>query len=199
MTTATMTWTRITRALGSDHNPLRRRADLLAAWIAPAVAAIFLILSPLAAGGAVMWAHAHNAAVGKADRRLHSTPAVLLQAVPGPLETNSGANNWVTWTPARWTEGGRPYQGDIPATSGSSQGARVPVWLDPAGRVQTPPLSADQAHDRVLLAALAALAALAMALTALGLAGRWALNRRRLAAWEADWRLTGPGWSHQAW
>jgi hypothetical protein len=74
----------------------------------------------------------------------------------------------------------------------------VPVWLDRAGHVQTPPLTAAQARERVITAAAAALAALAVLLAGLGVAGRCVLNRRRLAAWEAAWRLTGPRWSHQA-
>jgi hypothetical protein len=199
MTTPTMTWTRLTRALGSDHNPMRRRSDLIAAWLGPAALAVFLILGPLAAGGAVIWAHARNAAVRSADVRLRPVPAVLLQAVPGPLFTNGGENNWVTWTPARWTAGGQQHQGEIPATSGSSKGATVSVWLDQHGHVQTPPLTADQAHDRTLLTAIGALAVLAVTLACLGLAGRSVLNRRRIAAWEADWRVTGPRWSPQDW
>ena len=74
----------------------------------------------------------------------------------------------------------------------------MPVWLDRAGHVQNPPLTASQARDRVITAEAAALAALAVLLTGLGIAGRCALNRRRLAAWEAAWRRTGPRWSHLA-
>jgi hypothetical protein len=198
MTTPTMTWTRLARALGSDHNPLRRRSDLIAAWLTPAAIAIFLVLGPLVAAGAIVWAQAGITAARLAGRDLHPVPAVLLQAVPGPLLSAGGANSWVTWTPARWTAGGQPQAGPIPATSGTRAGSTVPVWLDRAGQVQAPPLTASQARDRVITSVAAALAALAVLLAALGLATRWVLNRRRLAAWEAAWRLTGPRWSHQA-
>jgi hypothetical protein len=37
--------------------------------------------------------------------------------------------------------------------------------------------------------------AVAGLLAALGLLGRWVLDRRRLAAWDARWRSTGPQWT----
>lgn len=196
MTSPTMTWTRLTRALGSDHNPLRRRSDLMAAWLVPAAVAVFLILGPLVAAGAIVWAHAANATARDAGRQLHPVPAVVLQSVPGPVFTDGGANSWLTWTPARWTEGGEAHVGLIPAVSGTSAGATVPVWLDRSGQVRTPPLTPAQAGDRVQIAAASALAALAVVVAGLGLLGRSVLNRRRLAAWEAEWRMVGARWGH---
>ena len=195
MTTPTMTWTRLARALGSDHNPLRRRSDLIAAWLAPAAIALFLVLGPLVAGGAVIWAHEGSAAARRADRDLHAVPAVLTAAVPGPLMTAGGANSWVTWTQARWTADGRPRAGLIPAPAGSPAGSTVPVWLDSSGHAQLPPPTAGQVRDRAITAAAGALTALAVLLAALGLAGRCVLNRRRLAAWDTAWQVTGPSWS----
>ena len=198
MSTPTMTWTRLARALGSDHNPLRRRFDVIAAWLTPAAVAIFLILAPLVVTGAVLWAHAVNAATSRAERDLHPVTAVLQESVPGPLMTANGANSWLTWVHARWTADGRSRAGLIPAVSGSPAGATVPVWLDPAGHVQIPPLTAAQARDRVITAATAALAVLAVVLAGLGLVARCVINRKRLAAWEAAWQLTGPRWRHLA-
>jgi hypothetical protein len=192
-----MTWTRLTRALGSDHNPLRRQCDLIAAWLTPAAIAIFLILGPLVALGAVAWADAGNTAARQTARQLHPVPAVLLQAAPGPLMTAGGSNSWETWVRARWTAAGQQYAGPVPATSGTRAGTTVPVWLDRAGRVQSPPLTTAQARGRVVMTVTVALAALAVLLAVLGLAGRWVIDRRRLAAWEEAWRLTGPRWSHQ--
>jgi hypothetical protein len=198
MTTPTMTWTRLARALGSDHNPLRRRYDLIAAWLTPAAIVVFLALGPLVAVGAIAVAHSGITSARQAGRTLHPVPAVLQQAVPGPLMTAGGTNSWLTWTPARWTENGQVQAGRIPATSGSRAGSTVAVWLDRSGHVQIPPLTSAQARDRVITAAAAALAALAVLLAGLGLAGRCVLNRRRLAAWEAAWRRTGPRWTHLA-
>jgi hypothetical protein len=193
-----MTWTRLARALGSDHNPLRRRSDLIAAWLMPAAIAIFLVLGPLVAFGAIAGAHAGVASARQAERDLRSVPAVLLKAVPGPLMPAGGTNSWMTWAPARWAADGQRHAGRVPARSGTPAGSIVAVWLDRAGHVQGPPLTPGQARDRVITAAAAALAALAVLLAGLGIAGRCVLNRRRLAAWEEAWQLTGPRWTHLA-
>jgi len=195
MTTPTMTWTRLTRRLGSDHNPLRRRSDLIEAWLLPAAIAVFLALGPLAAWGAMAWMHSDNAATRHAQQSWRPIPATLLAATAGPLMTDNGSNSWIVWAPARWIVGGRPNVGQIPVASGSRAGSSAPVWLDRAGHVRIPPLTAGQARDRVITAASAALAALAVLLAALALAYRRVLTRRRLASWEADWLSVSPLWS----
>jgi hypothetical protein len=193
----TTTWTRVARRLGFDHNPLRRRSDLIEAWLLPAVIAVFLALSPLLVGAASAWVHHDNAATQQAQRSWHRVTAVLLQAVPGPLMSDNGTNSWTTWSPARWTENGRPHVGQVPAAAGSSAGSTVSVWLDRAGNVQAPPLTAGQIRDRVVLAAVVALTALALFLTAVALIGRRLLDRGRLAGWATAWMSVGPQWSRR--
>jgi hypothetical protein len=187
----------VARRLGFDHNQLRRRSDVTEAWILPAVIAVFLALSPVLASAASAWVHNENAAAQQAERSWHRVTAVLLQAVPGPLMSDNGANTWVTWTPARWTEGGRPHVGQVPADAGSSAGSTVSVWLDRAGNVQTPPLNPGQVRDRVVLAAVVVIASFAVFLTVLALIGRRVLDRRRLAGWGTAWLSVGPQWSRR--
>jgi hypothetical protein len=194
----TTTWTRLARRYGLDHNPLRRRADVIEGWLLPAVIAVFLALSPVLVIGASAWVRAQNAAVAQAERSWHRVPGVLLQAVPGPLMSDNGANTWVTWTPARWTDDGRRHVGQVPADAGTRAGATVPVWLNRGGTVQTPPLSAGQVRDRVTLAAAVGLTALAVLLAGLSWLGRRLLNRRRLAGWETAWLAVEPQWSRRS-
>jgi hypothetical protein len=195
--TPTTTWTRVARRLGLDHNPLRRRSDMIEAWLLPAVVVVFLALSPLLIGAASAFIQNGNAAAVRAERSWHRVNAVLLQAVPGPMMSDNGANSWVTWTQARWTADGRRHVGQVPAPSGSSMGSTVPVWLDRAGNVQTPPLNARQIRDRVVLAAVVALTALAVCLAAVALIARRLLERRRLAGWATGWLAVGPQWSRR--
>lgn len=185
------------RRLGFDHNPLRRRSDLIEAWLLPALVAVFLLLSPLLVGAASAWVHNENAATQQAQRSWHRVSAVLLQAVPGPLMSDNGTNSWTTWTSARWTDNGRPHVGQVPAAAGSSAGSTVSVWLDRAGNVQAPPLTAGQIRDRVVLAAVVALTALALFLTTVALIGRRLLDRSRLAGWATAWMSVGPQWSRR--
>jgi hypothetical protein len=192
-----MTWTRLARRLGADHNPLRRRSDLIEAWLLPCAIAAFLVLAPVVAAGAVWWSHAQVAAARHAQQSWRRVPAVLLRAAPGPMISGGGSNTWTAREPARWVAGAQPRTGLVPVPSGTRAGTHVMVWLDRAGLPQPLPLTASQARDRVVVALSAALAALAVALAVLALVIRWRLNRRRLASWAADWESVGPQWSHQ--
>jgi hypothetical protein len=192
---ATTTWTRVGRRLGFDHNQLRRRSDVIEAWILPAAIALFLAVSPLLAVAASAWVHDEYLAAQQAERSWHRVTAVLLQAVPGPLMSDNGANTWVTWTPARWTENESSKVGQVPADAGSSAGSTVSVWLDRAGNVEAPPLTAGQVRDRVALAAAIVITAFAAFLGVLALIGRRVLDRRRLASWGTAWLSVGPQWS----
>jgi hypothetical protein len=193
--TPTTTWTRTARRLGLDHNPLRRRSDVIEAWLLPAAIAAFLILGPVLAGVVGLRVSADNAAAQRAERTWYRVPAVLLQAAPGPMMPDNGANGWLVWTPARWVAGGRARTGVIPAPSGARAGATVTVWLDRAGTVQLPPQTAAGSGHRVVIAMMFCLALLAVFLAGLALLARRVLDRRRLAGWEAGWRSVGPQWS----
>jgi hypothetical protein len=194
MTTPTMTWTRLTRRLRDDHNPLRRRSDRVEAWLLPAVLAAFLVLAPLVAGATIWLVHAANAADTSAQRALRPAPAVLLAAAPGPMHRHG--SSWLAWTPARWTVGGVTRTGLIPVGAGTPAGSRVRVWLTRSGQVRLPPLTPGVARARGLFSASLALAALACALALAALVGRWRLNRGRLSDWAADWLAVEPQWSH---
>ncbi|HTW01368.1 MAG TPA: hypothetical protein VMF87_13800 [Streptosporangiaceae bacterium] len=196
--TPTTTWTRIARRLGLDHNPMRRRSDVIEGWLLPVTVVTFLLLGPLVAGLIGLRVQAGNAAEQRAERSWHQIPAVLLKAAPGPMMSDNGANAWLVWTPARWAAGGRSRTGIVPAPSGTKAGATVRVWVDRAGTVRVPPLTAARASDRVAIAMGFALAALAVFLTGLALVTRSVLDHRRLAGWEAAWLSVGPEWSrHQ--
>jgi hypothetical protein len=196
--TPTTTWMKLTRRFGGDGNPLRRRSDLVEAWLLPAAIAAFLVLGPIVAVVTVAWVHADEAAARHAELSWHRVEAVLLQAVPGPEMSGDGTNGWLSSTPARWTVSGRRYRGDVQAAAGSRAGSGVPVWLDRAGTVQAPPLTPAQLGDRAVTAALIALAILAMVLAGVACLGKRALDKRRLASWETAWLAVGPRWSHLA-
>ncbi len=194
---ATTMWTRATRRLGFDHNPLRRRWDVIDGWLLPAAIVAFLVLGPLAAAVAGLWVHADNAAVQRADKSWHQVSAVLLEPVPGPLFPGNGSNSWLVWSPARWVADGHARTGDVPAPAGANADTTVMVWLNQAGKVQAPPLSAAGARNRIVITVLFTLAGLVTLLTVLGVAARWLLDRKRIASWEAGWLAVGPQWSRQ--
>jgi hypothetical protein len=68
------------------------------------------------------------------------------------------------------------------------------VWADAAGRLTGPPL---QVRGQAFLAAVLAPVLLGEMLLAAGQLAHFLLGRRRLAAWDAAWRATGPQWTRQ--
>jgi hypothetical protein len=197
MATPTMTWRRLARRLGRDPNPLRRRSDLLDAWLLPVAVVVFLALCPLVAGLTAMWLRAENAATQRAEQSWRPVSAVLLRAAAGPQFTDHGANTWTAWEPARWTVDGRQHTGSIPVPAGSAAGSTQTVWLNSRGQVQVPPLTAGQLGRAIDTAMLISLAGLAVVVSILAVLARWILDRRRLAGWAAGWLAVGPRWSHQ--
>jgi hypothetical protein len=193
----TTMWTRLARQLGLDGNPLRRRSDLVAAWLVPAAIAVFIALCPVIYGVMGMWVHRDNAALQRAEQSWNHVNAVLLQSVPGPEQPDNGANLWTVQAPARWRFDGQTYVGSVPVPAGSQAGKSVKVLLNNAGKVQSPPLSATQVSDRIFSDTLIALAAIAVLLTGLSWGIRSALDRRRIAGWEVEWLAVGPRWSRQ--
>jgi hypothetical protein len=82
-----------------------------------------------------------------------------------------------------------------PGISSAAVGARIPVWLNRQGQPAVPPVGqALMIFDALLAAAAAAAGAAAGPLTIYRLCSL-ALARRRLAAWESAWTLTGPRWT----
>lgn len=193
---STKTWHRLRRKMGFDHNPLRRRSDLIAAWLLPAVIAALLTLGPLVAFVAGHWASAENDAALQAQRSWDPVPAVLLKSAPGPLFPAGGSNSWIVWTPARWTADGGAHVGQVPVTSGSRAGSTVTVWLDSAGQVRQP-LTTAGASGRIETAMAISVGALALLLTGLAVAARRVLDTRRLSGWETGWLHVGPQWTGQ--
>jgi hypothetical protein len=68
----------------------------------------------------------------------------------------------------------------------------VPLWLAPAGSRARPRLTHRGLVANEAAAALVATVALGITLLSLAWAGRWLLDRRRVADWEAEWAVVGP-------
>ncbi|HUC26391.1 MAG TPA: hypothetical protein VMA73_27120 [Streptosporangiaceae bacterium] len=197
MTATTTTWVKVSRRLGMDGNPMRRRADKIEAWLLPVAVAVFLALCPVAALGMSAWAHADNAAAQRAKHSWHAVTAVLLRAAPGPAESDGGANTWMVWTQARWTDGEVQRTGAVLVPAKSPAGSTHTVWLNRAGAVEVPPASPSQVAGVADTATSVALTVLAVLLAGLTWLIRRALDRRRLARWESAWLTVGPRWSHR--
>jgi uncharacterized membrane protein YidH (DUF202 family) len=187
---------RIARWLGLDGNSLRRRTDKVGAYGKATLLAVFLIGTPVACTVAGIWTYHTAMTEQRVQRSWHQVPAIVLESVP---EQDNYYGNGVAWTPASWTAAGHRHKGEIPVNGGAKAGTRVPVWVNASGQSSGPPLSRDstliQVVDTVVLTPLV----LAAALLLLAATGRYLLNRRRMAGWEASWASVGPQWTRQFW
>ena len=183
---------RLARGLRLDRNPLRRGSDRAETAMLGVLLAAFLAGAPFAAHAAGSWTYATSVREAQAQQAtLRQVPATLLQAAaPWSIgESGSEAN-------ARWkAPDGQVRTGQIFVSSGAPAGSTVMVWVNQAGQLTDSPLQQSQVTGRADMARALAVAALAAALSIAGLVGRWALDRRRLTAWDAEWQATEPRWS----
>jgi hypothetical protein len=180
-----------------DRNPLRRTADRVEAAVMAALLVAFLAGVPLAALAAAGWAAAGSMRAERAQARWHRVPAVLLQDAPEPAPALIQAS-LEPMVRARWTvPDGAARVGDIYVRGDARAGTIVMVWTDGLGRLVGFPLQREDVAAREALAALLAGVLAAAVLAATGMLAHWALDKRRLAAWDADWWVTGPQWTGQ--
>jgi hypothetical protein len=181
---------RFARGRRFDRNPLRRASDRAESAALIGLLAAFGAGAPVVAavcGGFVHGIAERNMAVEQAAR-YQVTARVLSAAIPSPFDP-------VPEPSASWTApNGRPVTGDVPVSIGTTVGTRVPIWVTRDGRLTSAPLDPSQVAEQADNAEVLAVIVYAAALGGLGLLGRRALDRRRMAAWDAEWLASGrPG------
>jgi hypothetical protein len=96
----------------------------------------------------------------------------------------------------RWlASDGRVHTARIFVRGGVAAGGTVKVWINQAGHPTGPPLQHSQVVHRAQLAVGSAVGGLAITLIVVGWVIRCSLDRRRMAAWDADWLAYGPRWT----
>jgi hypothetical protein len=179
---------RFARGRRFDRNPLRRASDRVESIALIGLLATVGAGSPFVAGacgGLVHRIAERNMLVEQASRYQVTatvvTPAALSLSDPVPESS------------ARWTApDGRPVTGDVPVTIGTTIGTRLSIWVTKDGRLTGAPLDPSQVAEQTDNAEVLGVLGYAAALGGIGLLGRRALDRRRMAAWDADWLASGP-------
>jgi hypothetical protein len=184
------------RWLGFDRNPLRRGTDRVEAVLRLVLIILLVAVIPAAAVAAGRWADhqaLHRAQLERATDRL--VTAVLLENAPASGVPDPYTFVQTAWVRARWQPPGQPPRtGEVLAPAGARQGSTVRTWIDRSGAVTDPPADHRVIVGWVFVAVMAA-CQLWLVLLAAVLLVRRALDRRRLNAWEAEWRASGPLWS----
>ncbi|MHB1434009.1 MAG: Rv1733c family protein [Streptosporangiaceae bacterium] len=187
-----------------DRNPLRRTCDRIQAVITAALIAVFLAGVPFVAGAAGRWERA--AAVRAEHAQMasrHRVSAVLEAGTPKATQSGyyrlgtSWGNEWPR-ARARWvTPDGTPHSGLVPVPPDARAGTSVAVWVGPSGQLADPPLTSADVALRGRIAVVLGPVVLGLLLLCAGALAGFALNRKRLSDWQADWRITAPRWSRQ--
>lgn len=193
------------RAIGGlwrwRHNPLRRKTDLVEAWVALTAAVLLLVAVPLIgtlSGSFVDDTLQHS--VQEQRQARHEVTATVVKQVSRAVidsdpetSTTRDAHSRVT---ADWrAPDGTPRHGTLLAPLKTPQpGDRFVVWTDAEGVIVGRPL------DSATAATHAVLAGFGVAVASAGLieVGRrlvvWRLVRRRYARWDQAWEQAGPDW-----
>ena len=182
---------RLLRGYWPGRSPLRRRCDRAEAAIVGALLVVLAVAGPVAAIVAGHWAHDSSAQARRAQLTTgYHVPSILLtSAIWEPA-------GFFAWARARWTApDGTRHTGDVFPAAGSPAGTTIQVWVDASGRLADPPLKPAQVEGQTVLAGVLAVMCVAVLLWSAGLAVHLAANRRRMAAWDDEWRATGPKWS----
>jgi hypothetical protein len=188
---------RMSRWLGFDRNPLRRGTDRVEAVLRLVLIILLVAVIPAAAVAVGRWAdhHAlHRAQLERATDRL--VTAVLLENAPASGVPDPYTSVQTAWVRARWQPPGQPPRtGDVQALVGARQGSTVRTWIDRSGAVTDPPMDHRVIVGYVFVAVMVTCQLSWLVLLAAAVLVRRALDRRRLNAWEAEWRANGPLWS----
>ncbi|WBO67953.1 hypothetical protein O1G22_36620 [Streptomyces camelliae] len=175
------------------RNPLRRRADVIEAWLVLGtwlLTALAGVFAGLAAAGSVE--------DGLARERADWRPVVARVVEPvraaSPAQSHTVVGEPV-WAEVRWTAAdGSVHTGQVRVRPGSAAGTPVTVWTDPQDRLVSRPTSASESAFRgALIGALVGVSAAAVPFAG-GLALRRRLERRRMEAWDTEWARLGPQW-----
>jgi hypothetical protein len=185
---------RLLRGRRLDRNPLRRGSDRAETVVLGALLAAFLAAAPFTAHAAGSWAHASAVRDAQAQRAsLYQVTATLVRAAP-VLSGYGLASGFAV--EARWrAPDGRVRTGELLVTAATAAGHSTRIWVDRTGRLTGPPLSRDQVTGRIQLAVGVAIGGLAVLLITAARLARRGIDRRRMAAWDADWMANGPRWS----
>ncbi|MER8223853.1 hypothetical protein ABTZ58_25325 [Streptomyces sp. NPDC094143] len=166
------------------RNALKRRVDVVEAWV---VLAGWVCALLGGVGGGLMAADAVERAVARQRAESRPVLAVLVEDAPGPSPARSASDHRV-WGTVRWTApDGSAQRDEARVPPRAPAGSTIPVWVDRSGDLTPAPVSDGEAWLHTALGGTLAGSSTAAALLGAARLARFSLDRRRMAAWEADW------------
>ena len=190
----------LARWLGFDRNPLRRGTDRIEAALR--LIMMIMIVTAVPAAAVLAGQQADHAALNRARAQQatdHLVDAVLLEQAPATGIPDPYTSIQTAWVLARWQPPGRPPRtGEVLAQVGSRKGSTVRTWIGPSGAVASPPIDHRAIVGDVCIAVVATCLGSSLVLLVSSALARRVLDHRRLNAWDAEWRASGPLWTGHA-
>ncbi|MBV9024411.1 MAG: hypothetical protein JO362_11625 [Streptomycetaceae bacterium] len=176
------------------RNPLRRRSDVVEAWLTAVALLLVLIAAPFTG---FITGSALDASAARQRADIHRVTAVLQRDAPILPATAGQANSSRVQAPVRWSAyDGTVHTGTTLVTQGLRAGTPVTVWAGHAARLVPPPPSPAQGMALAVTGGIgAATGVCLLVMTACGLI-RVELDRLRMDEWDREWADKGPRWSH---
>ncbi|MFD8676662.1 DUF3592 domain-containing protein [Streptomyces seoulensis] len=179
-------------------NALRRRSDVVEAWVVAVVAVLLCVAAPLAGTAAGLFTYDRARTHAEEQRAERQSVRAVVAGRPASRPTVHGDRGHGYRAEVRWTEPGRQTRtavADVPA--GTRAGDTITVWFDSRGRTVAPPPNDVAVWQHTVAVGLGAAGGTA-AIVLLGRAvERRVALRHLLAEWERDWARTGPAWTRR--
>lgn len=183
------------------HNPLRRKTDLVEAWVACVAVLLIAVAAPLAylaIGGASRDALLQS--VREQHKARHEVAGTVIRKVSRPPvdpdpETSS-ARDRHSRVLAEWTApDGTARSGTVVAALRSPDpGDRFRLWTNEHGQVVGRPLDDATASTHAALAGMGAAVAVAGLVEGVRRIVVWRIVLRRYDRWDQAWDRAGPDW-----
>ncbi|MBA4863696.1 hypothetical protein H1V43_20375 [Streptomyces sp. PSKA54] len=170
------------------RNPLKRRSDVVEAWVVLVVAVLLVIGLPLA--GVLAGLRVDNELQRQREERQRTT-AVLAEDASAWQ-----AGRYVRFqATVRWTgSDGKEHTAKADVGPDSRAGSTTRIWTDGKGELTGAPATETEAASASALAGLLTMGGTG----AVVLGARWVvqlgIDRHRAVAWEQEWARVGPQW-----
>lgn len=189
---------RVIRGARLDRNPLRRGVDRLETCLLVGLFVLLAAGAPFAAQAAGHTSYLRGWHTRQEQLLARHQVQAVLTRDAGPLSGYS-LSAYVL-APATWdSPGGGRRSGEVPAEPGSRAGTPVTVWTDGNGYLDSPPLAVSEIASQADAATTGVIVGSGVVYIVGAAVIRLLLNRRRMTAWDADWRVTAPTWNRQSW
>jgi hypothetical protein len=175
------------------RNALKRRVDVVEAWVVLA-GWVLALLGGLVAG--VIAAGTVERAAERQRAESHQVTAVVVEDAPGPSPARTASDHRV-WGKVRWTApDGSTHREEARVAPRAPAGSTISVWVNRSGDLTSRPVSGGEVWLHTAMGGALAGAFAGGAVLGVVWLTRLALDRRRLAQWDAEWERidTRRGW-----